>query len=196
MGKIQYADDDDLFVKFIREQIFAVGDDSTREGLKDTPNRVIKSWKELYSGYSQNVESILTTFSSEHYDEMVALTDIEFYSNCEHHMLPFYGYAHIGYIPSDRIVGISKLARITDIFSRRLQNQERLTQQIGQAIEKHLQPRGTIVVLEGKHFCMMSRGVQKQNSVMKTSFVSGVFKDNTELARDEFFSLIRNGKNN
>lgn len=196
MGKIQYADDNDLFVKFIKEKIALVGDDPTREGLKDTPKRVIKSWGELFSGYTQDIESVLTTFSSEKYDEMVALTDIEFYSNCEHHMLPFYGYAHIGYIPSDRIVGISKLARITDVFARRLQNQERLTQQIGQAIDKHLAPRGTIVVLEGKHFCMMSRGVQKQNSVMKTSFVSGVFKDNTELARDEFFSLIRNGKNN
>lgn len=180
----------------IRQIIAHIGDNPERDGLKDTPNRVVKSWDQLFSGYKQNVESILTTFDSEQYDEMVALTDIEFYSTCEHHMLPFFGKAHIGYVPDARIVGISKLARITDIFSHRLQNQERLTQQIGKALEEHLNPKGVIVVLEGQHFCMMARGVGKQTSVMKTSYISGVFKDNTELARDEFFSLIRNGKTN
>lgn len=164
--------------------------DELREGTKDTPMRVAKAFGKLFEGYEKNVEDILTVFDAEGYDQMVLLKDIEFYSTCEHHMLPFFGKAHIAYIPNGKIVGISKLARVLDIFARRLQNQERITQQVVEAIEKHLQPLGVAVVLEAEHFCMRARGVEKQNSVMQTSKLTGAF-DQNEKTRAEFFSLIR-----
>lgn len=167
-----------------------IGEDPKREGLKDTPKRVIKSYKEIFAGYGKNVKDILTTFDGENYDEMVLLKDIEFYSMCEHHMLPFFGKAHVAYIPSKKIVGLSKLARVVDIYARRLQNQERLTMQVACALQEHLEPLGVAVVFEGEHFCMKCRGVGKQNSVMKTAYLTGVFKEDGNNARHEFYDLI------
>ncbi len=161
-----------------------------REGLARTPQRVIESFEELYSGYSGNSELILdATFNSEGYDGIVLLRDIEFHSVCEHHLLPFSGKAHIAYIPVDRIVGISKLARLLDMHSSRLQNQERVTKGIADDIEAILAPLGCAVILEASHDCMQCRGVKKQNSVMTTSAMRGVFFDKKE-ARGELLQLI------
>ena len=171
----------------IKKIIFDIGDDPNREGVLETPARVVKSWKELYSGYSQDPKSVFKTFESEGFDNMVICKDIEFYSMCEHHMLPFFGKAHVAYIPNDRIIGLSKLARLTDIYSRRLQNQERLTDQIAKTLFENLDAKGSGVIMEGKHFCMMSRGGQKQHSCMTTSSLYGVFR-NKEV-RSEFLTL-------
>ena len=161
-----------------------------REGLARTPQRVIESFEEIYSGYSGNSELILdATFNSEGYDGIVLLWDIEFHSVCEHHLLPFSGKAHIAYIPIDRIVGISKLARLLDMHSSRLQNQERVTKGIADDIEAVLAPLGCAVILEASHDCMQCRGVKKQNSVMTTSAMRGVFFDKKE-ARGELLQLI------
>jgi len=161
-----------------------------REGLARTPQRVIDSFEEIYSGYSGNSELILdATFNSEGYDGIVLLRDIEFHSVCEHHLLPFSGKAHIAYIPVDRIVGISKLARLLDMHSSRLQNQERVTKGIADDIEAVLAPLGCAVILEASHDCMQCRGVKKQNSVMTTSAMRGVFFDKQE-ARGELLQLI------
>ncbi len=161
-----------------------------REGLARTPQRVIESFEEIYSGYSGNSELILdATFNSEGYDGIVLLRDIEFHSVCEHHLLPFSGKAHIAYIPVDRIVGISKLARLLDMHSSRLQNQERVTKGIADDIEAVLAPLGCAVILEASHDCMQCRGVKKQNSVMTTSAMRGVFFDKKE-ARGELLQLI------
>ena len=163
-----------------------------REGLARTPQRVIESFEEIYSGYSGNSELILdATFNSEGYDGIVLLRDIEFHSVCEHHLLPFSGKAHIAYIPIDRIVGISKLARLLDMHSSRLQNQERVTKGIADDIEAVLAPLGCAVILEASHDCMQCRGVKKQNSVMTTSAMRGVFFDKQE-ARGELLQLINN----
>jgi GTP cyclohydrolase I len=164
-----------------------------REGTAETPKRVVKSWRELFGGYEMEPKTILgTTFKQEgyKYDEMVLLKNIELYSTCEHHMLPFYGRAHVAYIPSKRVVGLSKLARLVDCFARRLQIQEKLTNQIAEAINEILEPQGVAVVIEAKHHCMCSRGVGKQNSSMMTSALRGVFKDKVEV-RQEFLSLIK-----
>ena len=161
-----------------------------REGLARTPQRVIESFEEIYSGYSGNSELILdATFNSEGYDGIVLLRNIEFHSVCEHHLLPFSGKAHIAYIPVDRIVGISKLARLLDMHSSRLQNQERVTKGIADDIEAILAPLGCAVILEASHDCMQCRGVKKQNSVMTTSAMRGVFFDKKE-ARGELLQLI------
>ena len=167
----------------------AIGDDSDREGLLETPDRVMKSWHQLYRGYKGNLKDLFKVFTNEGTDQMIICKDIEFYSMCEHHIQPFFGKAHVAYIPGDKIVGLSKLARITDHFARRLQNQERLTDQIASAIEEHLEPKGVGVIMEGKHFCMMSRGVQKQNSSMVTSALKGVFHD--DHVKQEFIDLTK-----
>ena len=175
----------DTLVRYIES---ANGD--LREGLARTPQRVIESFEEIYSGYSGNSELILdATFNSEGYDGIVLLRDIEFHSVCEHHLLPFSGKAHIAYIPVDRIVGISKLARLLDMHSSRLQNQERVTKGIADDIEAILAPLGCAVILEASHGCMQCRGVKKQNSVMTTSAMRGVFFDKKE-ARGELLQLI------
>lgn len=167
-----------------------IGEDINREGLLDTPKRVVKSWDELYKGYSLDPKSILkTSFASDGYDQIVLLKDIEFFSTCEHHMLPFFGKAHVAYIPRNRVVGLSKLARLVECYSRRLQIQERLTKQVVEALVKELRPVGAACVIEAKHFCMVARGVNKQNSVMTTSEVAGVFRTRPA-ARAEFMSLI------
>ncbi len=166
-----------------------IGDDPKREGLTDTPKRVLKSYRELFSGYKQDPEKILgTTFEASSYDQMVVLKNIELYSTCEHHMIPFFGKAHVAYIPTGRVVGLSKLARLVDAFARRLQIQEQLTEQIASTIEAVLKPQGVMVVIDAKHMCMCARGVGKQHSSMVTSAIRGAFK-NAE-PRAEFLRLI------
>ncbi len=174
-------------IKTILEEI---GENSKREGLIKTPSRVAKSFEFLTDGYSKNIDEILNdAIFREKYDEMVIVKDIDFYSMCEHHMLPFYGKIHIAYIPKGKIIGLSKIPRIVDAFARRLQVQERMTQEIADTVEKYLQPRGVAVVAEGYHMCMMMRGVQKQNSITTTSAMHGIFKSDAR-TRSEFLDLI------
>lgn len=173
----------------IREMLLAIGDDPSREGLLETPKRVVKSWNELYAGYLQDPKKILSTcFSEGACESMVVLRGIEFASTCEHHMLPFIGVAHVGYLPHGRVVGLSKLARLVDCFAKRLQIQEKLTSQIAQAIEENLDPKGTAVVLAAHHQCMSCRGVKKQGSTMVTSAWHGLMR--TEEGRNHFLSMI------
>lgn len=167
-----------------------IGEDPNREGLKDTPRRVIKAYDHLFSGYSKDPSSVFTTFSSEEYDEMVLLKNVELYSMCEHHILPFVGKAHVAYIPNKKIIGISKLARLVEIFSRRLQIQERIGNQITSALMDNLEPIGAACIIEAQHLCMQARGVEKQNSIMVTSSLRGVFKENPA-AREELMRLIK-----
>jgi len=170
-------------------------DGDLREGLEDTPKRVIEAFEELYNGYTMDADTLLdATFNAEGYDGIVLLRDIEFHSTCEHHMLPFTGAAHVAYIPIEKIVGISKLARLVDLHSKRLQNQERITKSIADDLERVLKPLGCAVIIEAKHGCMQCRGVKKQNSVMSTSSMKGVFFDNSE-ARTELLQLINNPRN-
>jgi len=178
-------------VKGILEHIEPDQKGNFREGLRRTPKRVVESWKELYSGYGQDPKGALnSTFNGEGYDGIVLLKDIEFYSTCEHHMLPFTGKAHVAYIPTDRIVGISKLARIVEVYARRLQNQERITTQVADALENHLKPLGAAVIIEASHACMGCRGVKKSHAIMSTSAMRGVFFDKAE-ARAELMQLIK-----
>jgi GTP cyclohydrolase I len=164
---------------------------SNREGLEDTPKRVVESWKELHAGYQMDASELLqATFNGEGYDGIVLLRNIEFTSTCEHHLLPFSGRGHIAYIPVERIVGISKLARILDLHARRLQNQERITKGIADDLERELNPLGAAVILEASHGCMQCRGVAKQEAVMTTSAMRGVFFDRPE-ARSELMQLIQ-----
>jgi len=177
-----------------REMLAFVGEDPTREGLLRTPHRVVESLKFLTRGYEQNVQTLLNgAIFHEEYDDMVLVKDIEFYSLCEHHLLPFYGKVHVAYIPNGKIVGLSKIPRLVDMFARRLQVQERLTTQIAEALEEALQPQGVAVVVEGAHMCMLMRGVQKQSAGMVTSHVMGAFRSD-RATRQEFMALI--GKNN
>ncbi len=172
------------------------GDGSKREGLIDTPERVIKSWSEIFSGYNEEAAVVLSsTFNGEGYDGIVLLRDIEFHSTCEHHLQPFKGKAHVAYIPTDRIVGISKLARLVDLHARRLQNQERITKNIADDLVEHLTPLGAGVIIEASHGCMQCRGVRKQNAIMTTSAMRGAFFDKPA-ARAELFQLIGNGRLN
>lgn len=167
-----------------------IGEDPEREGLKETPTRVVKSYSEIFAGYKQNPAEVMKVFEDGSCNEMVVLKDIEFYSVCEHHMQPFFGKAHVAYLPAGRVIGVSKLARVLDIYSRRLQIQERLTQQVTNALMEHLKPNGAACVIEAKHFCMVCRGVGKQNSTMITSSLEGAFK-NDSTTRNEFFSIIK-----
>jgi GTP cyclohydrolase I len=176
----------------IRRALTYIGEDPSREGLIETPKRVIKSWERLYGGYNYDgasIQNMLKVFENDSSDEMVVLKNIEFYSTCEHHMLPFFGKAHIAYIPNGKIVGISKLARILEVYSRRLQIQERLCKQVTEALMTHLNPLGAACVLEAQHFCMVARGVEKQNSIMVTSSLDGVFKSDSTV-RAEYYQLI------
>ncbi|MBT3443553.1 MAG: GTP cyclohydrolase I FolE [Flavobacteriaceae bacterium] len=166
-----------------------LGEDNEREGLEKTPMRAAKAMKFLTEGYEKDPKQILqSAMFSEHYNEMVIVKDIELYSLCEHHMLPFFGKAHIAYIPNGKIVGLSKIPRVVDVFARRLQVQERLTEQILDCINDTLQPKGVAVVIEASHMCMMMRGVQKQNSTTTTSGFRGTFKETD--TRNEFLKLI------
>lgn len=177
--------------EIVRNMLSAIGEDPAREGLINTPKRVVKSWKELYAGYQENPGEILSTvFAEGSCDEMVILRDIPFSSMCEHHMLPFIGHAHIAYIPAGKVVGLSKLARLTDCYAKRLQIQEKLTAEIADAIETHLKPKGTAVVVAAHHQCMSCRGIKKHGTTMVTSAMRGAFR-NDNGARAEFMSLIR-----
>jgi GTP cyclohydrolase IA len=178
-----------------REEIIArllesIGEDPSREGLIRTPHRVAKAYDFLTEGYRQDIGKILNgAVFTEEYSEMVIVKDIDFYSLCEHHMIPFFGKAHVAYIPNGKIIGLSKLPRVVDVFSRRLQVQERLTQQIATTLYDVLSPQGVGVVVEARHMCMMMRGVQKQNSIATTSSMLGLFRDDVK-TRQEFLSLI------
>lgn len=167
-----------------------IGEDVKREGLLKTPYRVVKSWNEIFCGYSQKEEDLFTKFEADGYDQIVLLKDIELYSMCEHHMLPFFGKVHVAYIPDKKVIGISKLARLVDMYARRLQIQERIGQQVTDALMKNLQPLGAACIIEATHMCMRMRGVAKQNSTMITSSITGVFRDNSD-AKDELMQLIR-----
>lgn len=176
--------------KFIVDLLHELGEDPKREGLLNTPKRVAKAYEFLTIGYKVNIKKLLNdAIFNEKYDEMVLVKNIDFYSLCEHHMLPFYGKVHVAYIPDGKIVGLSKIPRIVDMYSRRLQVQERMTQQIADTIDEFLQPKGVAVVSEAFHMCMMMRGVEKQNSSATTSAVHGVFKDDAR-TRTEFLELI------
>lgn len=173
-----------------KELIQEIGDSPEREGLKKTPERVAKSYQKIFGGYKKDPNEILTEFDGENYDEMIICKDIDFFSTCEHHLQPFFGTVSIGYIPNKKIIGISKLPRLVEIFSRRLQNQERLTMQIAETLTKLINPKGVGVVISAKHFCMMARGVEKQNAIMTTSCCTKLFKKNSK-TRSEFLNLIK-----
>jgi len=171
-------------------QLQYLGEDITREGLLETPKRVVKSWAKIFGGYSEDPKDHIKLFNSEGCDEVVLLKDIEFYSNCEHHIQPFFGKAHIAYIPNGKVIGVSKLARILEVYTRRLQIQERIGTQVVKALMDELKPHGAACIIEAKHFCMVCRGVEKQNSTMMTSALRGVFKDDAK-ARAELMSMIQ-----
>ena len=176
------------------ELLGLIGEDSTRQGLIKTPERVAESWKFLSQGYHQNLNEIINeAIFDESAKDMIIVKDIEFYSLCEHHLIPFYGKAHVGYIPNGKIIGLSKIPRIIDFYSRRLQVQERLTNQIATCIQDLLNPKGVAVIMEGRHFCMLMRGVQKQNSIASTSSMLGAFKDKST-TRNEFLKLVEVNK--
>ena len=181
--------------ELLRELLVRLGEDPTRDGLLRTPERMEKALKYLTQGHDQDPEQILKDALFEvTYDEMVIVKDIEMFSLCEHHILPFFGKVHVAYIPNGKVIGLSKIPRIVDVFARRLQIQERLTVQIAETIQSAIQPQGVGVVIEARHLCVMMRGVEKQHSSAVTSHMLGSFR-NSEKTREEFLSLIRNGKN-
>ena len=177
--------------KLTKELLIEIGEDPKREGLLKTPLRVSKSWQYLTSGYSQTIDEVVNgaIFNEENQD-MIIVKDINYYSLCEHHLLPFMGKVHVGYVPNGKVLGLSKIPRIVDIYSKRLQLQERLTRQIANSITDFLNPRGVGVVIEGEHLCMRMRGVQKQNAIMQTSSMTGIFRKE-EKTREEFLNLIK-----
>ena len=178
----------------VRKVIMLLGEDPSREGLRKTPERFEKAMKFLTSGYHQNLDNVLNgaTFSV-HYDEMVVVKDIEFFSLCEHHLLPFFGKAHVAYLPSKRVLGLSKIARLVNMYARRLQIQERMTSQIAEAVSEKISPEGVGVIIEARHLCMQMRGVEKQHGQAVTSAMLGSFRHNKQ-TRDEFLSLVRSKK--
>lgn len=179
----------------VRTLLRFAGEDPAREGLHDTPARVVRAYGEFFAGYDSNPNEVLSRTFKEvaGYDEMIVLRDIEFSSHCEHHMVPFTGRVHIAYIPNQKVVGISKLARLVDIYAKRLQIQEKMTAQIATSLNEVLQPKGVAVVVEASHMCMTMRGVKKQNPMMQTSQLMGLFKSDPR-TRGEFYSLLRRGE--
>ena len=176
--------------KLINNLLIEIGENPKREGIKRTPHRAAKAWKDLTKGYSQNIKNLVNNaIFKEDYDEMVTVKDIDYFSLCEHHLLPFFGKAHVAYIPDGKIIGLSKIPRIVEMYCRRLQVQERMTQQIAVTLSDVLKPKGVAVVLEGKHMCMKMRGVEKQNSYATTSFMTGLFRQDSK-TRDEFLKII------
>ena len=189
----RYRDGIEELADHYKEVLKLLGEDPEREGLQKTPMRVAKAMQTLTKGYQMDAHKILTdALFKEDYNQMVIVKDIDFFSLCEHHMLPFYGKAHVAYIPNGYITGLSKIARVVDIYSHRLQVQERMTQQIKDCIEQTLHPLGVMVVIEAKHMCMQMRGVEKQNSITTTSDFSGAF--NQAKTRQEFMNLIHNNQ--
>jgi GTP cyclohydrolase IA len=177
----------------VEQLLGLLGEDPTREGLVKTPERVAKALRFFTQGYQQNVDEVLNgALYSVKYDEMVVVRDVDFFSLCEHHLLPFYGRCHVAYIPNDRVVGLSKIPRLVEVFSRRLQVQERLTVQIAETLQEKLSPQGVAVVIEARHLCMMMRGVETPNAVAVTSSMHGVFL-NQQKTREEFLTLIKRG---
>ena len=180
--------------ELVRKMFVEVGEDPNREGLQQTPERFEKAFRFLTSGYDQDPAKILNgAMFSVCYDEMVVVKDIEMYSLCEHHLLPFFGKCHVAYLPNKKVVGLSKIARLVNMYARRLQIQERLTNQIANTIQEQLNPQGVGVIIEARHLCMVMRGVEKQNSLAVTSAMLGAFRDNKE-TRDEFLSLVKGSK--
>jgi GTP cyclohydrolase IA len=180
----------DKAAALIRELLAELGEDPKREGLLSTPRRVSEALRYFTQGYGVDIDEIVSdAIFEEKQEEMVLLKDIDFYSLCEHHLVPFFGKCHIAYVPDNRIIGLSKLARVVDVYARRLQVQERMTREIAHAIDLHLKPHGVAVVIEAQHLCMMMRGVEKQNSIATTSTMLGEFKENAA-TRMEFFSLL------
>ena len=167
-----------------------IGEDPTREGLRDTPRRVAVAYEKIFGGYNHNPKDLITLFDNEGYNEMVVAKQIDFYSTCEHHLLPFYGVVHIGYIPDNKIIGLSKLPRLVELFSRRLQNQERLTKQITDTLQTLVRPKGVGVVIEAEHLCVKVRGVEKQNCKVLTSSFAGSMATDSKI-KHEFLDLIR-----
>jgi len=186
---------EDRLAELYRQILIELGEDPDREGLMKTPERAAQALRDFTRGYHQDADELLNkAIFSEEYDDMIIVRDIELYSLCEHHLVPFFGSAHVGYIPQGKILGLSKIARLVDMFSRRLQVQERLTHEIAHALEVAIQPRGVAVVVQARHLCMMSRGVEKQHSSMVTSCVLGAFRDD-HATRQEFMELLRgNGR--
>ena len=180
----------DKAAALIRELLAELGEDPKRDGLLSTPRRVSEAFRYFTQGYGVDIDEIVSdAIFEEKQEEMVLLKDIDFYSLCEHHLVPFFGKCHIAYVPDNRIIGLSKLARVVDVYARRLQVQERMTREIAHAIDRHLKPHGVAVVIEAQHLCMMMRGVEKQNSIATTSTMLGEFKENAA-TRMEFFSLL------
>jgi len=178
-------------IEEIRAILGEIGEDPERDGLRNTPKRVDRAFRFLTSGYKMDVDQLVNqALFDVAYDEMVIVRDIELFSLCEHHLLPFFGKCHVGYIPNGRVIGLSKIPRLVDMFARRLQVQERLTTQIAETINDKIHPRGVAVVIEAQHLCMIMRGVEKQNSVAVTSSMHGVFKENQN-TRNEFLNLVR-----
>jgi GTP cyclohydrolase I len=183
----------DQIQECVHKMLLAIGEDPSREGLEGTPRRVAEMYAEVFAGIEQDPLEVLSVGFEEGHDEMVVIKDIPFYSMCEHHLLPFFGVAHVGYIPNGRVVGISKLARVVEIFARRPQLQERLTSQIADSIVEGLKPRGVAVVIEAEHMCIAMRGVEKAGSKVTTSVNRGLFRTNS-ITRSEFFSLALKGR--
>lgn len=188
------GEDKNTIAWHIRQVMKLIGEDPNREGLRKTPERFEEAMKFLTGGYHQNVDEVLNgaTFAV-CYDEMVVVKDIEFFSLCEHHLLPFFGKAHVAYLPSKRVLGLSKVARLVNMFARRLQIQERMTSELAKAIEDKIAPLGVGVIVEARHLCMQMRGVEKQHGQAVTSAMLGAFRDNKQ-TRDEFLSLVRNNQ--
>jgi GTP cyclohydrolase IA len=185
---------EETIADLVRKMLTLIGEDPNREGLRRTPERFEKALRYLTSGYRQDPEKLLNgAMFSVCYDNMVVVKDIELYSLCEHHLLPFFGKCHVAYIPNRKVVGLSKIARLVNMYARRLQIQERLTSQVAKAIQEKLSPEGVGVVIEARHLCMVMRGVEKQHSAAVTSAMLGAFRENKQ-TRDEFLSLINHGK--
>lgn len=192
MSEVSMSRKDEVRRTAVSMLLESLNEGVTREGLLDTPKRVAKMYNEVFAGYDMNPADILkTSFKDEEHSEMVIVKDIPFYSHCEHHMVPFFGIAHVAYIPNGGVVGISKLARLVDCYAKRLQIQERMTSSVADDIVKYLKPRGAAVLIEAEHLCMTMRGVQKPGTKTVTSAMRGVFLDDTNNARMEFMNIIK-----
>lgn len=181
----------DNIKELTKKLLIEIGEDPNREGLLNTPIRVAKAWDFLSKGYKQDINEIINNaIFEEEYDQMVVVKNIEFYSMCEHHLLPFFGVAHIAYIPNGRIIGLSKIPRVLDMFARRLQVQERMTQEVASMLQLKLNPRGVAVIIEAQHMCMQMRGVEKKQSYMSTSAMLGIFREDNK-TRKEFLDIVK-----